>query len=239
MSLIFIFVCGSTASAQVMSVSDLRDVSPTAEYYADLKSLVDYGIVGNDLIVAREDTLPPSKEPIGSMFYPETKVTNRQLVFLFDGSLSYLKDVIDNFKLPDGLDPAAKYAMMQDLRKSINRKPLSKLILYTTKDVVGLKMTFEEAFALASLVDRHKLGADVLNADGVYDRFRRLSEKEISNILGNALLVKPTCVKTRCSIGNLQLNYRNATVTRGRLVRILNKYLEVHIEKLNTIINRK
>ncbi len=222
-----------------MRISDVRDVSPTAEYFADLKSLIDHGIVGNDLIVAREDTLPPSKEPIGVMFYPETKVTTRQFVFLFDGSLSYLKELIDNFKLPDGLDPAAKYSMMQDLRKSINRKPKSKLILYTTKDVVGLKMTYEEAFALASLVERHKLGADVLNADGVYDRFQSLSEKEISNILGNALLVKPACVKMRCSIGNLRLNYRNATVTRARLVRILNQYLEVHIEKLNTIINRK
>ena len=93
-----------------MRISDLRDVPANAEYYSDLKVLIEqYGIIGNDLIVAREDTIAISTEPIGSLFYPKTKLTNRQFAFLFDASLGYLKDTIGGYKLPDSLDAVEKY----------------------------------------------------------------------------------------------------------------------------------
>lgn len=223
-----------------MRISDLRDVPANAEYYSDLKVLIEqYGIIGNDLIVAREDTIAISTEPIGSLFYPKTKLTNRQFAFLFDASLGYLKDTIGGYKLPDSLDAVEKYALMQELRNSINRKPLNKINLTTSKEVTGLQMKFEESFAVASLVDRHRLGADLLNFNGEYARMRLYSEKEISDILANALQLKPICVKGKCNIGNLTLNYKNRTVERGRFVRLLNQYLEAYIAKLNSVINRK
>ncbi|MBP6003169.1 MAG: hypothetical protein KA746_07025 [Pyrinomonadaceae bacterium] len=238
--LIFTACFSLSVSGQVTSVSQLKDVRPTDPFYADLQRLVEmYDVVGNDLIVAAMDTTPRPNALIGEAFYPKTPLSNRQFAFLFDDSLNRMRELIGTVTFPDGLDAATKYALMKDLRASINKKPISKLNITSYKQVKGLSLKFEEGIAVANLIDTHRVGVDLLSKDGTFDRLRKLSEKEAADILGNALSIKQICAKGKCTLGDLTIDQSTRPVTRGRFAQILNRYLNLFVEKIENLSSGK
>ncbi|MBS1793758.1 MAG: OmpA family protein [Acidobacteria bacterium] len=224
-----------SAGAQVTGVSQFKDVRPAADYYADLKSLVErYSVVGDDLKLAADDTVPKPADAKAEFFYrPQTRLTNRQFAVLLARCYERLNDLMNAAILSTTEDEKQKEALGEKLFALFNHTSVNRLNVTTVSGVRGLDSSFEEYDALVTLIERVGVGGDFLNADKSYTPTRQLSEKEVSEILGNLLGLPPACRAGGCRIGNLALNYGNKTVDRGRFARILNQYLDAMTAKIN------
>ncbi len=229
--------------AQITSISQLKDVTPTDNYYADLQSLIEkYGAIGStdDLDFAAEDVTPrPSKSEIGRNYFPQTALSNRQFAVILNAGANRLNELI---AVEDQQIQASKMSETEKnnlsstlLIYSVNSTPLNGLEISSTSQAKGLPPTLKEFEAMQRLIEEYGFGKDLLNSDGVYNPKKTYSEQELTDILNNAFYIQPTCGKDGFKVGELTLNYQNKVVNRARFAQILNRYFDFFAARLTRI----
>ena len=229
--------------AQITSISQLKDVTPTDNYYADLQSLIEkYGAIGStdDLDFAAEDVTPrPSKSEIGRNYFPQTALSNRQFAVILNAGANRLNELI---AVEDQQIQASKMSETEKnnlsstlLTYSVNSTPLNGLEISSTSQAKGLPPTLKEFEAMQRLIEEYGFGRDLLNSDGVYNPNKTYSEQELTDILNNAFYIQPTCGKDGFKVGELTLNYQNKVVNRARFAQILNQYFNFFAARLTQI----
>ena len=201
-AVIFI-ICPVQGRAQITSVSQLTDVKPADAFYDDLQSLVErYGVINQDsLDAAANDTKPKPDISKGAHFLPRTQVTNRQLAMMLAESLRVATDLAGS-------------------SAALGSRPLKASSVRTVKGLKGLAPTAAEYSAMKDLIERYKIGTDLLTGS-VYNGSRTFTEKEVSDILTNAF-----------GVAGLKFSSAAAPVDRGRFVSLLNQALSAYIAKL-------